>query len=108
MISFDDILKELSVTSEEEALERITIEKIEREGRRRLGMYVDMWEEESGQLSITSPDDISEKRASDAIVEVENTHDLLGNLLKIYDAHPPLIEILQKNYEERKKEIRNA
>lgn len=104
IISVDDILKELSVTSEEEALERLAIKAIEREDRRRLGMYVDVWEKDDGQLSVTSPDDISEKRAGDAIEEVENTHELLEILLRIYEDHPPLIEILRKNYKERRNE----
>ena len=104
ILSTDDILKELSVTSEEEALERLAVEAIEREDRRRSGMYVDVWEEENGQLSVSSPFDISEKQASDAIEEVENTHELVDSLLRLYEIHPPLVEILKKKYEERKKD----
>lgn len=105
IISVDDILKELSVTSEEEALERLAIE---REDRRRLGMYVDVREEDMGLLSITSPDDISEKRAGDAIEEVENTHELLEILFRIYEDHPPLLEILKNNYKERMDDLSDS
>ena len=108
IISVDNILKELSVTSEEEALERLAIKAIEREDRRRLGMYVDVREEDMGHLSITSPDDISEKRAGDAIEEVENTHELLEILLRIYEDHPPLLEIFKNNYKERMDDLSDS
>ncbi|MHA1936078.1 MAG: AbiV family abortive infection protein [Candidatus Thorarchaeota archaeon] len=102
IIDTDDILEELSLSSEEERFGELGVIAFEREQRRRKGMYVDVWEEDSGKFTVTSPDDFNEGRANSAIEEVARTLEILELLVKLTAEYPEIYKHLKSVYEERR------
>ena len=101
IIEEDELWKEVTLVSGEAALRELVERSMDREDKRRLGMYVDVWEEDSGDFTVTSPKDIIEELPRKAIEEVERTHELLSVIFQFLDENPELMPFVIKNFKER-------
>jgi len=64
-------------------------------------MYVDVWEDDLGEFTVTSPLDISGEQATKANEEVERTLEILSILVTILESYVQLMEYFVRNFKER-------
>jgi AbiV family abortive infection protein len=105
-IQEEDILKEIVTTNEEketEALYEFAELLVELENKRREGMYVDIWKEEDGTLSITAPSDIEENRPRTAISEIEGVLQFAKSLFDYLDENPEAKKAYKEAVEKERK-----
>lgn len=105
-IEENEFLKE-AVTMNKEKLLEVSMDLLEAaaevEFKRREGMYVDVWEEDDGSFTVTSPSDITEDRTKNAIEEVEFVLKFSTSLFKFLDENPQELENYKTGVEEERR-----